>query len=80
MKTAAMGRGKAKDAYEQVAFGKVIYDNPQEYVQGIIMDNIKKLKYMMKQRKIVFGVSKEIEEILVCSLFTAWVPMAKLGI
>ena len=48
MKTAAMGRGKAKDAYEQVAFGKVIYDNPQEYVQGIIMDNIKKLKYMMK--------------------------------
>lgn len=28
-----------------VAFGKVIYDNPQEYVQGIIADNIKKLEY-----------------------------------
>lgn len=28
-----------------VAFGKVIYDNPQEYVQGIIADNIEKLKY-----------------------------------
>lgn len=27
------------------AFGKVIYDNPQEYVQGIIADNIKKLEY-----------------------------------
>ncbi len=27
------------------AFGKVIYDNPREYVQGIIADNIKKLKY-----------------------------------
>lgn len=28
-----------------IAFGKVIYDNPQEYVQGIIADNIKKLEY-----------------------------------
>lgn len=28
-----------------IAFGKVIYDSPQEYVQGIIADNIKKLKY-----------------------------------
>ena len=27
------------------AFGKVIYDNPQEYVQNIIADNIKKLEY-----------------------------------
>lgn len=27
------------------AFGKVIYDNPQEYVQEIIKDNIKKLEY-----------------------------------
>lgn len=27
------------------AFGKVIYDNPQEYVQSIIADNIKKLEY-----------------------------------
>ena len=27
------------------AFGKVIYDNPQEYVQGIVEDNIKKLEY-----------------------------------
>lgn len=27
------------------AFGKVIYDNLQEYVQGIIADNIKKLEY-----------------------------------
>lgn len=26
-----------------IAFGKVIYDNPQEYVQGIIADNIKNL-------------------------------------
>ena len=28
-----------------IAFGKVIYDNPQEYVQRIIADNIKKLEY-----------------------------------
>lgn len=28
-----------------IAFGKVIYDNPQEYVQEIIADNIKKLEY-----------------------------------
>lgn len=28
-----------------IAFGKVIYDNPQEYVQEIIADNIKKFKY-----------------------------------
>lgn len=28
-----------------IAFGKVIYDNPQEYVLGIIADNIKKLKH-----------------------------------
>ena len=28
-----------------IAFGKVIYDNPQEYVQEIITDNIKKLEY-----------------------------------
>lgn len=28
-----------------IAFGKVIYDNPQEYVRGIIADNIRKLEY-----------------------------------
>lgn len=28
-----------------IAFGKVIYDNPQEYVKKIIADNIKKLQY-----------------------------------
>ena len=28
-----------------IAFGKVIYDNPEEYVQGIVGDNIKKLEY-----------------------------------
>lgn len=28
-----------------IAFGKVIYDNPEEYVQGIVADNIKKLEY-----------------------------------
>ncbi|HIW42839.1 MAG TPA: DUF2971 domain-containing protein [Candidatus Mediterraneibacter vanvlietii] len=28
-----------------IAFGKVLYDNPEEYVQGIIADNIKKFEY-----------------------------------
>ena len=28
-----------------IAFGKVIYDNPQDYIQEIIEDNIKKIEY-----------------------------------
>lgn len=48
-----------------IAFGKVIYDNPQEYVQGIITDNIlfSKVKYRTANNKLIPYIEMNFEKV-----------------
>ena len=48
-----------------IAFEKVIYDNPQEYVKGIIADNILffKIKYRTANNKLILYIEMTFEKV-----------------